>query len=87
MDLDFLLRAVRSCNVVYVDETWGNYRLIKGAKTFEDKKVGNNEQRSKDLRAKHLMQLSIIQRYRILFMYKFLTAKKRIKKRLRTLTF
>jgi glycosyltransferase involved in cell wall biosynthesis len=87
MDLDFLFRAVRSCNVVYVDETWGNYRLIKGTKTFEDKKIGNTEQRRKDLRVKYLMQLPIIQRYRILFMYKFLTAKKRIKNRLRTLAF
>ncbi len=34
MDVDFILRAVRSAHVHYVDETWGNFRNIPGTKTF-----------------------------------------------------
>ncbi|MBF0505163.1 MAG: glycosyltransferase [Candidatus Omnitrophica bacterium] len=37
MDVDFLLRAVRSAHIKYVDETWGNYRFIRGTKTFQSK--------------------------------------------------
>lgn len=40
LDIDFLLRAVQIANVVYFDEFWGNYRFIKGTKTFDDEKRG-----------------------------------------------
>lgn len=36
MDLDFLLRALPVANVRYVNETWGNFFMLPGAKTFED---------------------------------------------------
>jgi hypothetical protein len=49
MDLDFLLRAVRVANVIYVNETWGNFRFVKGTKTFEDQQSGLAAQRVKDL--------------------------------------
>lgn len=35
MDIDFILRAVQKAHVIYVDEAWGNFRYIPGAKTFE----------------------------------------------------
>jgi glycosyltransferase involved in cell wall biosynthesis len=35
MDLDFILRAVQVANVKYVDELFGNFRLIPGTKTYE----------------------------------------------------
>ncbi|WOO40813.1 glycosyltransferase [Rubellicoccus peritrichatus] len=35
MDIDFILRAVQHAHVVYFDETWGNFRYIPGAKTFQ----------------------------------------------------
>ena len=41
MDLDFLLRAVQAAHIQYVDETWGNFRHIKGTKTFQLKE--NNQ--------------------------------------------
>lgn len=41
MDLDFLLRAVKAAHIQYVDETWGNFRYIRGAKTFQSKE--NNQ--------------------------------------------
>ena len=37
MDLDFLLRAVKAAHIQYVDETWGNFRHIKGTKTFQSR--------------------------------------------------
>jgi glycosyltransferase involved in cell wall biosynthesis len=37
MDLDFLLRAVNVAYIKYVDETWGNFRYIRGTKTFQSK--------------------------------------------------
>ncbi len=45
MDLDFLLRAVRAANVVYVDETWGNYRVHPEAKTVRDRAAGAHDTR------------------------------------------
>ena len=36
LDIDFLLRAVMTANVSYVDEVWGNYRKIPGTKTVID---------------------------------------------------
>jgi glycosyltransferase involved in cell wall biosynthesis len=35
MDLDFILRAVRAANVVYVDEIWGNYYLTKNSASYK----------------------------------------------------
>jgi glycosyltransferase involved in cell wall biosynthesis len=45
LDLDFLLRAVQHAHVVYLNETWGNYRLINGTKTFDDQQNGLAVQR------------------------------------------
>jgi len=45
MDLDFLLRAVRAAHVVYVDETWGNYRVHPQAKTARDREHGAHDSR------------------------------------------
>jgi glycosyltransferase involved in cell wall biosynthesis len=49
MDLDFLLRAVRVAHVVYVDETWGNYRIHPGAKTVRDRSEGAHDRRRNTL--------------------------------------
>ncbi len=38
LDIDFLLRAVQMAHVTYRDEFWGNYRFLKGTKTFDDVK-------------------------------------------------
>jgi glycosyltransferase involved in cell wall biosynthesis len=45
MDLDFLLRAVRVARAVYVDETWGNYRIHPQAKTVRDREQGSHDRR------------------------------------------
>jgi len=38
LDIDFILRAVQVANVIYFDEFWGNYRFLRGSKTFDDEK-------------------------------------------------
>ena len=40
MDVEFVLRAVRSLPTKYFDETWGNYRCIEGTKTVEHARSG-----------------------------------------------
>lgn len=36
MDIHFILEAVQVATVKYVDETWGNFRIITGTKTFNN---------------------------------------------------
>jgi len=62
MDLDFLLRAVSAAHIKYVDETWGNYRYIRGTKTFrskENNKLEANKMRVMDV---YLDKLPLFQR-------------------------
>jgi glycosyltransferase involved in cell wall biosynthesis len=33
MDVEFIYDAVRYANLVYVDEVWGNFRMLRGSKT------------------------------------------------------
>lgn len=44
MDLDFILRAVQVAHVHYVDRIWGNYRRIRGTKTFTAMEEGTTNQ-------------------------------------------
>lgn len=44
MDVHFILKAVQHAHVAYVDRTWGNFRFIEGAKTYENDKNGASEQ-------------------------------------------
>jgi len=53
MDLDFLLRAVRVANVVYMDETWGNFRIHPQAKTMRDREEGAHDRRRNRLLRRH----------------------------------
>ena len=57
MDLDFLLRAVQAAHVRYFDETWGNFRLIKGTKTLLDQENTHNIKRYSAVLAKHKKRL------------------------------
>ena len=57
LDLDFLLRALPAAHARYVDEVWGNFRLIEGTKTFSDKENGSNLQRIDTMLASHRKNL------------------------------
>ena len=62
MDLDFLLRAVRVANVRYVNEDFGNFRLIPGTKTYEDIRV-NGGSRARTVIRKYEEQLPVNARF------------------------
>lgn len=59
MDIDFLLRAVQKAHVHYINEIYGNYRWIDGAKTYELDKRGELAQGFKALRSDYIKRLSI----------------------------
>jgi hypothetical protein len=62
MDADFLMKAVQKANVLYVDESWGNFRWMKGTKTFDDAKAGQMDRRLDKLRKKYTRDLSFLER-------------------------
>jgi glycosyltransferase involved in cell wall biosynthesis len=73
MDIDFLLRAVQVAHIKYIDKNLGNFRLIKGTKTYHDQSCGQINKRFHDLLKKHRKSLIGIQRYhyakRLFFYY------------------
>jgi glycosyltransferase involved in cell wall biosynthesis len=69
MDFDFLLRAVQVANVMYVDETWGNFRLLGGCKTLEDMRRGHTPRRQTNLVKTYRSCLPFWQRWQITIAY------------------
>jgi glycosyltransferase involved in cell wall biosynthesis len=63
MDLDFILRAVQTAHVKYLNETWGNYRLIQGTKTQTIKGNPKQKENQTHLFKKHRQSLSGIQHF------------------------
>lgn len=63
MDLDFILKAVKYANVKYVDETWGNFRLIKGTKTFNNILTGQNRESKKLIYELYRKEFPLIKRF------------------------
>jgi glycosyltransferase involved in cell wall biosynthesis len=84
MDIDFLLRAVQVAHVTKIHETWGNFRLIPGTKTFSDKM---SEVRFNRILNDYRRKLPLIMRIKILpvvFVNMLLaTAKRQLKKMLK----
>ena len=71
MDLDFLLRAVQAANVRYVDETWGNWRLLEGTKTLTDPQSGWGIPRVKGIIKKYRSNMPILQRWYLALIYEY----------------
>ncbi|MEH2392946.1 MAG: glycosyltransferase family 2 protein [Nostoc sp.] len=65
MDVDFLLKAVRSSHVKYFNETWGNYRYYPGTKTFDDSTRGTSIVRIKHLFNDYIKTLSLMEQGQI----------------------
>jgi glycosyltransferase involved in cell wall biosynthesis len=63
MDLDFLIRAVKTARIQYVSETWGNFRFIRGTKTFSSKENGQLELNKARVKNIYLAQVSSVQRW------------------------
>jgi glycosyltransferase involved in cell wall biosynthesis len=62
MDLDFILRALKAAHVKYMDETWGNFRYIRGTKTFQTKEDNLLDEYKMHIMNVHLEKLPGIQR-------------------------
>lgn len=62
MDIEFILRAVSKCHVIYLDKILGNFRFIEGAKTFDDMKAGTGEARFRKLIQKYRERLTFRQK-------------------------
>ena len=75
MDLDFLLRAVRVAHVKYIDETWGNLRVIEGTKTVIDVQSGQHQQRIQTLLESYWNTLPVFQRWPIKLSYAFFSSR------------
>jgi glycosyltransferase involved in cell wall biosynthesis len=69
MDLDFIIRAVQSANVKYVNETYGNYRYLEETKTYKDDKSGANARRIKTIVNDHRKKLSIFMQLKMFLLY------------------
>jgi glycosyltransferase involved in cell wall biosynthesis len=80
LDLDFLLRAVQAAHVVYIDETWGNYRFFKGTKTYEDMERGTAYARKQDLLRKYRGDLKPSKRFSVVVRFTFLYIFRRLLK-------
>lgn len=79
MDLDFILRAVQVATVKYVDETWGNWRIIRGTKTLD-----SGEQvfyRNERLLRAYRKDLPLVQRWQVAIKYELHSKKRWVKTR------
>ncbi|MBC2594541.1 glycosyltransferase [Ruficoccus amylovorans] len=59
MDLDFLFRASQHARIRYVDECWGNFRLIEGTKTQAELATGATFERQRVLINHYIRKLPL----------------------------
>lgn len=83
MDLDFILRAVQVATVKYIDEIWGNFRLIEGTKTFNDLKSGQVIRRKKSIFSNYRKDISRWQQWYLCIAYPFYEMTAYVKKIMR----
>lgn len=83
MDIDFIIKAVQSANVIYIDKLFGNYRYLKGTKSYDDDKNGNNGTRIKAIVDYYFKQQPIYEQIKIRLLNKFFTNFQRIKHHLK----
>ena len=77
MDLDFILKAVRSAvEVKYVNEVLGNFCYNEGTKTFQDLKTGQSVVRFETLLKKYRKELPLWQRWQVTLKYIFYKTKR-----------
>ncbi len=69
MDVDFILKAVQSAHIHYVDEIFGNYRYLIGTKTFLNDKSGNTPKIVRSIVYGYLQELPLLQRSKMMLQY------------------
>jgi glycosyltransferase involved in cell wall biosynthesis len=75
MDLEFIYTAASRIRLSYFPKVWGHFRLVPGAKTYED---ANGVQRALQIRQSHISRLSTTQ----LAKMRFIRAQKKAKGRI-----
>lgn len=65
MDIDFIIKAVQSARVKYVNEVWGNHRQIEGTKTMTLVKSGQHSHHYSCLLESHRKTLPLFQQWEI----------------------
>jgi glycosyltransferase involved in cell wall biosynthesis len=83
MDLHFMLQAVQAATVKYVDEIWGNFRLLKGTKTFNNNLSGQTMPRIEHIMATYRKKLPWFQQWRIAIIREFYEKKNWIEVRIK----
>ncbi|MFH1079360.1 MAG: glycosyltransferase family 2 protein [Pseudomonadota bacterium] len=67
LDIDFIIRAAMYLKPFYVDKGFGNFRYIKGTKTFEDMKCDSGKKRFRQLIKKYRRKLPFGKRLKIFY--------------------
>jgi glycosyltransferase involved in cell wall biosynthesis len=73
MDLHFLFKAVQVAHVKYVNETWGNFRYVRGTKSFEVAASGNFQKSYQKLIRNYIKDLPPKQRIAMYWQWNLLT--------------
>lgn len=85
MDLHFLLKTVQVATVKYVDETWGNFRVIKGTKTYNSNQTGQTLERIDKILNDYRKNLPLSRQVKLAIMQQLLKKKKGIERRVNNL--
>ncbi len=76
MDMRFLLKAVQTTTVKYVNETWGNFRLIKGTKTHDGLASGQTMKLIESILEQHRKELPLLQRWQVAIKFQYYIKKR-----------
>lgn len=69
MDYEFLFRAVQVATPKYINETWGNFRIIQGTKTFSENSTGQGAIRVRQLVRTYRKNLPWVKRLKVTVIY------------------
>ncbi len=86
MDLHFLLKTVQVATVKYIDETWGNFRVIKGTKTYNSNQSGETLKRIERILEDYRQKLPFALRFKLSVKRQFYKKKRGLKRRIKYLT-
>lgn len=58
MDYEFFLQAAGNCEMNYIDEIWGNFRFMEGAKTYDNVQSGKHKNIKEEMFLKYRSKLN-----------------------------
>jgi glycosyltransferase involved in cell wall biosynthesis len=69
MDVEFMLKAVQSAHITYVDEMFGNYRYLIGTKTFMNDQSGETQKIVRSIIYRYLREMPLMKRLKLILRY------------------